>query len=556
MGGRVARIVLRNRGLSRIVLAFGLFNLADWARWLAILVYAFERGGAPEAGFVSVAQLVPAAVVAPLAANLGDRFSRERMLQLAYWSQAVALLATAAALLAGAPAPIVYTLAALAVICTSLTRPAHGSLLPGLTHEPAELTAANAASGWVEGLGVLLGPAVAGIVLGVAPPGMVFLLAAALMAAGGGLASGLRVLPVGGSRVPSAPRRAAADAKHRNVSAPGSGHAARELFAGFAVLAELPGPRTVVLVLGASSLLWGAVDVLNVSLAIDVMRIGPGGAGAFGAALGVGGLAGALISASLVGRPTLTIAFIAGLLVWGLPMLGIAILPEPWAAIALLTGAGAGRTLMDVAGRTLLQRASPDAVLSRIFGILEGSFLGAFGLGSIGIAWVITEFNPRTALVVAGLWLPFVAVVAWRGLRAIDRAAIVPVARVALLRAIPMFAPLTPATLERLARALTPVVAPSGSNIIRQGEPGDRFYVIESGEIEFTIDDRIRGRAGPGGSFGEIALLRDISRTATATAVGEVRLLALHREPFLEAVTGQASSRRAADDLVATRLRA
>lgn len=62
MGGRVALIVLRNRGLSRIVLAFGLFNLADWARWLAILVYAFGRGGAPEAGAVSLVQLVPAAM--------------------------------------------------------------------------------------------------------------------------------------------------------------------------------------------------------------------------------------------------------------------------------------------------------------------------------------------------------------------------------------------------------------------------------------------------------------------------------------------------------------
>ena len=550
MGRRVASIVLANPGLSRIVLAFGFFNLADWARWLAILVYAFERGGAPEAGAVSVLQLAPAAIVAPLAANLGDRRSRTRMLQLAYWSQAIALTATAWALLTDAPAWIVYGFAVVAVIATSLTRPAHASLLPGVTREPAELTAANAASGWMEGLGVLLGPAVAGMILGIAEPGMVFLLGAALMAAGGALVSGLELLPIG--RGSPAPAGETVQAATRATAA--SATSAHALFAGFAALAELRGPRTVVLVLGASSLLWGAVDVLNVSLAIDVMGVGPAGAGAFGAALGVGGLAGAMVSARLVGRPTLTAAFTAGLLVWGLPMLGIALLPEPWVALVLLAGAGAGRTLMDVAGRTLLQRATPDPVLSRVFGILEGTFLGAFGLGSIGIAVLIAAFGPRTALVAAGLWLPFVALIAWRGLRAIDRAATVPLERVALLRAIPMFAPLAPAIIERLARALVPVVAAAGDEVLRQGEPGDRFYVIESGTVAFGIDGRSVGRGGAGDSFGEIALLRDIPRTATATAIGEVRLLALERAPFLEAVTGHAPSRRAADELVTERL--
>jgi hypothetical protein len=284
------------------------------------------------------------------------------------------------------------------------------------------------------------------------------------------------------------------------------------------------------------------------------MHIGPAGAGALGVALGIGGLAGAAVSASLVGRPKLTTAFVAGLLVWGVPILGIALLPVPWVALPLLVGAGAGRSLLDVAGRTLLQRASPDEVLSRIFGILEGSFLGAFGLGSIAVAGLIAAFGPQTALVAAGLWLPIVAVVAWRGLRSIDRLAVVPLERVALLRAIPMFSPLPQATIERLARALTPLAVPTGAAIIRQGEPGDRFYVIESGEVEFSIDGRPIKRDGPGGSFGEIALLRDIPRTATVQAVSDTRLLALERGPFLETVTGYAASRDAADELVAERL--
>ena len=533
----VAQLVLANRPLLRVVVAFFCFTLGDWARWLAILVYAFERGGATEAGLVSLLQLVPAAVVAPLAANIGDRFSRERMLQLAYGSQAVALAATATALLADAPVGIVYGLAVLAVMATSLARPAHASLLPGLVRDPAELTAANVASGWVEGLGVLAGPAVAGAMLAVTGPGMVFLLTAALMAVGAALSIALPVLPVGGRRV------------RGDVGAE-----IREALAGFSALARLPGPRAVVLVLGASSLLWGAVDVLNVALAVDVMGTGPAGAGALGAALGVGGLVGAAASASLVGRPRLTNALLVGLLVWGLPIAAIAILPVPIAAAVLLVAAGAGRSLMDVAGRTLLQRSAPDEVLSRVFGILEATFLGAFGLGSILVAVVITAGGPRLALAVAGLWLPVVAVLGWRGLRSLDRVSVVAIARLALLRRIPMFAPLSAPVIERLARQLVELRVPAGATVIRQGDAGDRFYVIEEGLVDFAIDGRAIRVGEPGEGFGEIALLRDVPRTATATARTDVRLLALDREDFLSAVTGYTPSRRVAEAVVAARL--
>jgi CRP-like cAMP-binding protein len=117
-----------------------------------------------------------------------------------------------------------------------------------------------------------------------------------------------------------------------------------------------------------------------------------------------------------------------------------------------------------------------------------------------------------------------------------------------------MFAPLPVLTLERLARRFVPVSAAPGTWIIRQGEAGDRFYVVESGEVEFSVDDRVIRTEGAGAFFGEIALLRDIPRTASVRAVTEVRLLGLARDPFVEAVTGQPASRRTADALVADRL--
>ena len=536
------QLVLQSRDLRRVVLAFAGFNLADWARWLAILVYAFERGGAAEAGVVSLAQLLPAALIAPFAADFGDRYSRDRMLLVAYWSQAVAMGATGIALVTAMPALVVYGFAILAVIGTVLTRPAHSSLLPRLARDPAELTAGNVASGWMESLGILIGPAIAGVVIDRLGPGAVFLLAAGLMAVGGLLVAGVR--PIAQSvdgRAPGASPLAAP----WNVA---------ELLGGFASLARLPGPRTVVLVLGAAALLWGAVDVLNVALALGTMDIGSIGAGILGASLGVGGILGSLVAASLVGRPRIVTAFVAGLLVWGVPLVGIALLPVPAVAIGLLVAAGAGRSLMDVAGRTLLQRATPDEVLSRVFGIVEGMFQGAFGVGSILIAGLIGVQGVRGGFVVAGLWLPIVALAAWRALRLIDARAVVPVSALALLRAIPMFAPLPRLTLERLARRLVPVSARDGTWIIRQGEGGDRFYVVESGETEVSIDDRVIRTEGPGAFFGEIALLRDIPRTASVRAVTDVQMLALARRPFIEAVTGQAASRRTAEELVVDRI--
>ena len=159
---RGIRAVTENRGLRRVVVAYAGFNVGEWATWIAILVYAFERGGAAEAGIVAFAQLVPATIVGPLAAGLGDRFPRERVLLLSYLAQAGAMAATATALLVGAPAPVVYGLAAVTTTSLTLTRPAHGSILPSLARTPTELTAANVVSGTIQNLSILVAPLLAG----------------------------------------------------------------------------------------------------------------------------------------------------------------------------------------------------------------------------------------------------------------------------------------------------------------------------------------------------------------------------------------------------------
>jgi hypothetical protein len=220
----------------------------------------------------------------------------------------------------------------------------------------------------------------------------------------------------------------------------------------------------------------------------------------------------------------------------------------------LLGIVGLANTVVDVAGFTLLQRAVPDAVLARVFGVLESVFLGTVALGAVVAAALVEGAGPEVALVVSGAFLPVMAALAWRPLSRIDAAAPGPAPEIELLRRVPFLAPLPETTLERLAASLERRSVPAGETVIRQGDPGDLFYVIEDGEVDIEIDGETVHRRGPGEFFGEIALLRDVPRTATVRARTDVSLLTLERDEFVAAVTGHAPSAEAAGAVVAARL--
>lgn len=534
---RALATVIADAGLRRAVVAYGGFYFAEWASWIAMLVYAFERGGATEAGVVALIQLIPASIVAPLAASMADRFPRERFLLVGYVAQAATMGATGLAISLGAAAPLVYALAAASATSVTLTRPAHGSILPSLSATPDDLTAANVASGTVQNAAILLAPAVAGVLLGVSGAGSVFGLAAFVVAVGAVLVAGIRL-------------RSDAIAID-----PGRAEPAGALLAGgFATLRRSPGPRTIVALIAAGGVIEGALDVFIVVLALDLLAAGETGVGFLNSAVGAGGLIGAAAAVALVGRARLARPFALGLLLWGVPMAVVGLLPLFSLALLLFIVAGAGRALMDVAGRTLLQRATPDDALGRVFGVLEGLHMGMLGLGSVAVPALVAISGPRQALVLAGLWIPFVLLVAWRALRAVDAAAVVHVRELELLRAVPMFAPLAPPTIERLARRLVPVRLPAGSWVIRQGEVGDRYYIIDRGEVDVFVDDAHVRQQGPGSAFGEIALIRNVPRTASVRATTDVSLFALERDVFLAVVAGHPESRAGAESLAASRL--
>ena len=538
------RAALRNSSIRRVVVAFATFNFAEWATWTAVLVYAFQRGGATESGLVAFTMVAPAAVVAPIVASYGGRLRRERQLLLGYVVQAVVMTAGAIAFAAAAPPLLIYGLATLTSISVTLTRPAHGSILPSLAATTDELTAANVASGTVQNVSIAIAPFAAGLLYADSGPGTVFAVCAAGVAIGAGLVVGVRTVADAPDEAPNA----GAGAEPPPVEAEGNP------LDGLRYLGGARGPRLVVALIGAAALIEGALDVLMIVVAIDLIGGGPTQAGALSSAAGVGGILGAAAAVALVGRARLAGPLALGLVVWGAPVAILGVVPGFVIALAVFLVAGVGRGELDVAGRTLLQRVTPDPALPGVFGMLEGTYMGMIAIGSIAVPLIIVFLGAHAALVVVGLWLPLVVVVSWRSLRDVDAAAVVHVRELERLRAIPMFAPLAPPTIERLAANLVPVEAAAGAWLVREGERGDRFYVVDDGEVEIEIDGRTVRREGPGSSFGEIALLRDVPRTASVRAVTDVRLLALERDVFLSAVTGHVRSRSVADAVVAERM--
>ena len=257
---------------------------------------------------------------------------------------------------------------------------------------------------------------------------------------------------------------------------------------------------------------------------------------------------------ALAGRKRLAGDLGIGVLLWGVPLALTAVWSNLAFALVLFGVIGLANTLVDVTGMTLLQRSADDDVLGRVFGVLESLVLAALALGSLVAPGILSVLGAKAALVIAGASLPVLLVPVWPVLRRVDAAARVPTEPLELLRAIPMFSLLPPTVLERLASVAAEVRVPAMSEVFRQGERGDRFYVIADGAATVEIDGAEASTLGRGGFFGEIALLRDVPRTATVRAVQDLRLFALERDDFIAAVTGHAPSRQAADSIVAARL--
>ena len=533
------RRVFSNRDLRRLQLAWAGSNIGGWAYTVAIAVYAYQQDGAYAVGLIGLARWIAAGAASPFTGALGDRFPRVRVMVTADILRAGLLGAMALVVVADGSPIAVYAISIVGTVIGTAFRPAQAARVPGLARTPEELTAANVAASTIESVGIFVGPALGGVLVATAGVEATFAAAAGLLVWSAAL--------IGAVDEP-AKRTDAED----DEDAAAAGGFLRETSEGFrAIVADR---RLTVLtgLFAAQTFVDGALGVLVVVLALETLDLGASGVGYLNSVLGVGGIVGGIAAAALVARARLGTDFGAGIILWGVPLILIGIWPEPLVALFALTLVGVGNTIVDVSGDTLLQRAVPDEVLARAFAAMESVTLVAVALGSVAAPVLIDVAGDRWALVVFGAVLPVLAVLSWRSLSKMDRVG--PAPEVELLRSLPLFAPLSPPTLEYLAGRLARRRFGAGKTILTRGERGDAFFVIAEGTVEVAPAEGSARQLGPGDHFGEIALLRDVPRTATIVATTDVELLELPGEEFVAAVSGNADVLRAADAVVASRL--
>jgi MFS family permease len=524
-----------NRGLRRVTGGYALFVLTEYSVWIAMLVYAYSRGGATVAGVVALAQLVPAALLAPVFAALADRRSPVVLLAGGYLVQAAAMGATAAAIAGGVPLAA-YAAAVVASTAVTATRPAQSTLIPSLAVTPDQLTAANVVVSWVEAAGIAAAGSLTGVLIWASGVAGVFAVCAALGAVAALLVVRLQVPALAAPQEGSPPLVAGLTASVR-------------------LAAGQPRLRLMLALLTAEAAVVGALDLLFVILAVTVLGRSQAWAGYLNSIYGVGAILAAAVSVLLVGRrlgaPILSAALLlSGALAALATGLGLA------GTMALLTVTGAARALLDVATRSLLQRSVPAQSLGQVFGLLEGLTMAGLAIGAVLVPALVHLGGSRLALLGVAAVLPLAATVGGRALFSLDAQAPVPVVQIALLRSIPLFAELPAPALEGLAAALTPAEVPAGATLIRQGEEGDAYYAVAAGQLDVVQDGHFVRRCERGEGVGEIALLRAIPRTATITAHTDATVYKLAREPFLTAVLGHAATQRQADSIAEARLAA
>jgi MFS family permease len=513
-------------------------SIGDWLYLVALVVLVYQETGDPVLlGIVGAARLIPYLVLSIPAGLITDRFDRRMVLLVSDLARAACMVVMAGLLMSGSGVWPVAVVAIVAACFSTFFYPAMGALLPSLARDESEFGPANSLWATLDNLAWVIGPGIAGLILAAGSIEMAFLLNAVSF---GLIAVILWTLP----------KSARSTMSESETGAPGAASASEpeRKFLWFRIPASID-LRAIagVLVLDITGwLVFGGIGILIVVFALDVFKGGEEATGLLSAAVGVGGIIGAVLSGVLVLRPRLAPPLIvAGIAYAGATvLLGVA----PGIAIAFLAIAVAsvGNLVLDVTRTTIFQRVVPDAYRGRFGGLLMTTQAGSEAVGTLVVP--ILAAGLGIAVVFGGLGVAVIATtvlaVALIG-RAADTAAGPFDADLRRIARLPLFGGLSAARIESALRRLEPIRVEAGAAIVRQGEPADRFYVIGEGSFAVTRSEvpgeperRIR-TLGRFDVFGERGLIARTPRTATVTATEPGLLFAMDAADFLSLVGGR-----------------
>lgn len=547
------RLVWGNRNVRRVQLAYLGSEAGVWVYLIALLVFAYEVGGAGLVGVFAGARLLFSAVSMPLGGAVADRMARRDYLIVCNLLRFPLLAVAALGIILDLGTWVVLAPGILLTMLAVTFRPAQAGLLPNLVDEPQELTAANATAETIQAMTNFIGPAIGGVLVGMFGPAPVVLVSA--------LGSVCAMILL--SRVPRDGAAAAAGASSPPKSDPTAADpiappAAEtssfvgDVVGGFSAVRE---DRDLTVLTGFY-LVGGAL--LGVYMVVLVVIAGewlgnPAAVGWMNGLSGAGAIIGGIAVLSRADRVPLARLTLIGCLGSCIGLVALGSVPHIAMIVVVMLFMGLMEPALQIGLGTIPQRLVPGRLIARVVGATSAVGIFAAALGAFVSPVLIHQIGLRWTLVVGGLAGSALMLVLGIQVPRIDRRLAAP-RGLDLLAQVPMFAPLSPVLLEQIVQRLEPVEVPAGGQIIKEGEVADRFYLIESGEVRVTQDERELRTQGIGEVFGEIGLLRGMPRTATVTALEGTVLLVLPRREFLSVLAGDTRVQTLADDLVQRRL--
>ena len=542
--------VFRNPALRKLQFALLGSLIGDWAAATALAVWVYGVGGAKAVGVFFTCRLLLVALSSPLTGTMADKLPKRLVMIGADLLRCALFVAIALLIWADVSSVFVFICFGLASLCISAFRPAQAAWLPVLANSPEELTAANGTASTLESLSFFVGPAIGATLLGFTSVSTVFVVDAVSFLWSAALVASVRVPHREAIVTESSSQGEQHDGPHESQE---PRTFVGEIVHGFGTIRHDRDILMVGILLCIQTIVAGASAVFIVVMAVDILGTGPRGVGYLDSLFGVGAVIGGVAAIGRARRRKLAGDMFLGVVMWGLPLVIVWLVPQPLVVFSVMALMGFGNPLVDVNFATLVQRISPEEVLGRVFGTLEGACILTMALGAFIMPFLISWLGFEESLMALGIGVTLLALPWLPRVRRLDARLGVP-PNLSLLEAIPLFSPLTPAVMEGLARKLTRFEVPAGSTIIREGQQSDRFFIIESGSVAVSHGDQVVRHETDGDFFGEIGLLRDIPRTATITAERDTVLQVLERDDFLAAVTGQREARSAAEAIVGRRI--